>query len=335
MKNSRITAVMLSSLVFMLFSCSDDTEIQTETEQEITTVSFAAVLNDLFADQGNTKQQQGNLPECAEAPPAFVDVVLTQEGTPVAGTFQEPLRLLVSQDAQGNYFTLESTELELPRGIYTLEYFSVLDENEQVIWLAPAGGNFAELVNSPLPLDIDLRGRTKRYIDVDVLCFDDRQVNEYGYLFFDLELHRAIELCIFGNFCDEYGKHAEAVLFSVSLWNYSGNAEDPKGEILYEDSENVIVVEDDFENGISTTYAVPVCLTLPDTPGLDQYYLEITLFDGLGYEAPGAPVIRSGVMTDEDIRSLFEGENRLDFYHFREGNCNLEDSPNLLDDITG
>src|SRR5690606_17242256 len=139
------------------------------------------------------------------------------------------------------------------------------------------------------------------------------QVNEYGYLFFDLELHRAIQLCFFGNYCDEYGKHAEAVLFLVSLWKYSGNSEAPKGEILYEDADNAILIEDDFENGISTTYAVPICLTLPDTPGLDQYYLEITLLDGLGYEVQGKLLIRSGVMTDEDIRSLFEGENRLDY----------------------
>ena len=224
--------------------------------------------------------------------------------------------------------------MELEPGIYSLEYFSVLDAALQVIWLAPreepGEGNFGVLVDSPLPLEIDLRGFTKKYVNVDVLCFDDRVVNNYGYLFFDLETTQAIEFCIFGNYCDEDGRHAEAVSFEVSVWTYSGNQAAPKGELLHEHIPNAIIIEDDFENGISTTYAVPVCLTLPDLAEMDSYYVEITLFDGVGYEVAGDPVIRRGVITDMEIRSLFDGADRLDYYHFREGNCNLEDSPELF-----
>lgn len=329
MRNSILIKALLTSLVVLLFSCSNDTEILNETEQGKTSISFTAVLNDLIAEKGAIKQQLGEFPECSVSTPAFVDVVVTLSGEPVAGTFEEPLRLTVGQDSDGTYFTLEDPELELEPGIYSLEYFSVLNADLEMIWLAPreeAGEeNFAGLVDSPLPQAIDLRTFTKKYVNVDVLCFDDRQVNSYGYLFFDLELNEAIEFCIFGNFCDENGRHAEGVRFAVSVWNYSGEEAAPKAEIIHENEENAIVIEDDFENGISTIYAIPVCLSLPDGPGLDQYYVEITLLD-----EPNTPLIRSGVISDDDVRSLFDGEDSLDYYHFREGNCNLEDSPVLF-----
>lgn len=334
MKNSILTTALLTGLICMCFSCSDNKESLTEMDQEKTSLSFAAVLNDLISEKAAVKQQQGSLPECSENAPAFVDVVVSLDGEPVAGTFQEPLRLQVSQNEQGTYFTLEDPELELEPDIYSLEYFSVLDAALQVIWLAPrekpGEENFGGLVDSPLPLEIDLRAFTKKYVNVDVLCFDDRVVNEYGYLFFDLETSQAIEFCVFGNYCDENGRHAEAVSFDVSVWEYSGNQTTPKGELLYENIPNGIIVEDDFENGISTTYAEPVCLTLPDREETDRYYVEITLFDGVGYQFEGDPVIRSGVITDAEIRSLFVGPDSLDYYHFREGNCNLEDSPELF-----
>lgn len=327
MKNSILTNVGLLSLVLMLFSCSNDKEILDETGHEKTAISFAAVLNDLIPGREALKQQMGNIPECSDEAPAFVEVIVTQAGEPVAGTYLQPLRLTVGQDSQGNYITGESAELELEQGIYSLEYFRVLDENLQVIWIAPreeAGEvNFAGLVDSPLPLEIDLRSGTKKYINVDVLCFDDRLVTYYGYLFFELQGNEAIKFCIFGNYCDETGRHAEVVSYSVDVWNFSGDEAAPKGTVLYENLGNVIWITDDFENGVSESGTSPVCMALPDTPGQDQYYFEISLYN--------EGIIRRGVITDEDVRSLFDGEDRLDYYHFREGNCNLGDSPDLFD----
>ncbi|WP_168191305.1 hypothetical protein [Antarcticibacterium flavum] len=297
------------------------------------TLSFAAVLNDLLPGREADKQQLGNIPQCSEEAPAFVEVVVTHLEVPVAGTFQEPLRIKVHRDSQGNYFTAERAELELNEGIYHLEYFRVLDENQEVIWIAPREEdgeiNFAGMVDSPLPLEIDLRAGTKKYVPVDVICFDDRLVNLYGYLFFDLQTNEAIKFCIFGNYCDETGRHIDAVSYSVSVWNFSGIEAAPKGAVLYEELQNAIVIEDDFENEISVTYAIPLCLALPDTPGQDEYYFEISL-QGFG---ESNSLIRSGVITDEDVRSLYDGDNNVDYYHFREGNCNLGDSPDLFEDV--
>jgi hypothetical protein len=334
MKNSIFTTLMLCVL-FTLFSCSKDDEIVNEPAQGKTTLSFAAVLNDLLPGREAEKQQLANIPQCSEEAPAFVEVVVTHEEVPVAGTFLQPLRLTVQQDSQGVYFTEETAELELEANVYSLEYFRVLDENLEVIWIAPreeAGEiNFAGMVDSPLPLEIDLRAGTKKYVNVDVICYDDRLVNLYGYLFFDLQTNEAIKFCIFGNYCEENGRHLDAVSYLVSVWNFSGNDAAPKGTVLYEALENAVYVEDDFENQVSVTYATPLCIALPDTPGQDQYYFEISL---AGFGEPNT-LIRRGVITDDDVRSLYDGDNNVDYYHFREGNCNLEDSPNLFEEVTG
>ena len=110
MKNSILTTALFSGLICMCFSCSNVTEGITEMDQGKTSISFAAVLIDLNADKAAVKQQQGALPECSDNAPAFVDVMVSLNGEPVAGTLQEPLRLQVSQNEQGTYFTLEDPE---------------------------------------------------------------------------------------------------------------------------------------------------------------------------------------------------------------------------------
>ena len=332
MKNLILTTWATCAL-FLLIFCSSDKEISNEPEQEKTALSFTAVFNDLIPAG---KQQLGNIPECSLEDPAFVEVVLTHDGVQMAGTFQQPLRLSVHRDSEGNYFTEETAELELIPDIYSLEYFQVLDENLQVIWIAPreeAGEvNFSRMVDAPLPLEIDLRAGTKKYVEVDVICFDDRLVNYYGYLFFELQENRAIKFCVFGNYCDETGRHIEAVSFVVSVWNFSGNEAAPKGTVLYENLENAIWISDDFENEISETGYSPVCMALPDTAGEDQYYFEISILGGVGTYAP-ASMIRRGIITDDHVRSLYNENNTVVYYHFREGNCNLDDSPALFEEV--
>lgn len=336
MKKSILNASLLCSLVFLLFSCSKDDEIVNKPEEGKVSLSFAALLRDL-SDQKTGKQQLANIPQCSLDAPAFVDVVINHQEVPVVGTFLQPLRLQIKQDGQGNFFTEENAELELEPGIYTLEYFKVLNESLEVIWVAPRGDsegmNLANFVDAPLPLEINLMAGTKKYVDVDVLCFDNRMLNFYGYLFFDLQMNEAIMFCIFGNYCGEDGRHIEAVSYSVNVWNFSGNDAAPKGNVLYENLTNGIWISDDFENGISETGSEPVCVILPDTAGQDQYYFEINILGGVGSSAP-ASLIRRGVITDEDVKSLYVGNNNLDYYHFREGNCNLEDSPILFEEVT-
>lgn len=334
MKN--FSLLLLVFPVLLLSSCSSDDHDKIFDESETASLSFGAILKDQISRSVYSKNPIGNLPTCRDAVPAFVEVILSQNGSPVIGSSSDPLRLNVNQnpydsdgDGEGEYFTEESGSMELEPGTYTLEYFVVLDQDENELWLAPIESDtpgFSNFVNNPLPMDINLAAGIKKYVPVDVLCFDNRFVNQYGYMFFNLESRKAIPFCIFGNFCFENGRHAEATRFSVSVWNYSGDPENPQGENIYINQENGIIITD-YED-YSETSAEPLCLALPDTEGLDEYYFEITLLE-FDYEMEER-IIRSGVITDNDVKELFVNDTSVDYYHFREGECNLEDSPQLF-----
>lgn len=310
-------------LGLLFSSCSkDETDQLNDDQNQKATLSFGTLLNDMVSNRSQLKQAVSGIPDCSDEVPAYVEVALSQDGTWVVGDEANPVQVDLNPnpadydgDGTENYFTEESAELELEPGTYSLEYFAVYDSMGNIIWVAPRdtdGSIFQNFVDMPLPFDINLGAGVKKYVDVDVVCYDDRIVNLYGYLFFDLETTEGIEFCIFGNYCDENGRHTLAE-YEVSVWYGT----DSNGVLLHENVGNTIVTNEDGD--LSTE---PVCIALPDRDGEDQYYVEISLV--------GGGLIRSGVITDADVQSLFDGEDNVDYYHFREGNCNMNDTPDIF-----
>ncbi|UJH91267.1 hypothetical protein LZ575_00190 [Antarcticibacterium sp. 1MA-6-2] len=319
MKNFKSSLSMVAIFALLLTSCSKDNDPGIAQDGEKTTLSFGALLNDLVTNRAASKQSIGDLPECSNDAPAFVEIALSLDGTSVVGTTSDPFRIdLVA----GQIFTEEVPELELVPDNYTLEYFTVHNADGEVIWIAPRSGSaLGEFVDTALPLNIDLRAGVKKYVDVEVLCFDNRDVNQYGYLFFEIDTNEAIEFCIFGNYCPPAGdgRHYPAS-YSVSVWSGTSAA----GAVLYTDVQNTTGY---YDNG--DFYAEPVCFALPDTEGADNYYFEITLRSSDEYGEVNERVIRRGTITDDIVRGFFDGEDNLDYYHFREG-CG-EDGPPIFE----
>lgn len=320
MKKFNFFAMLVAGLLLIFTSCSKDEVTRDTTDSEMAVLSFGAVLNDLVQNRMSIKQQMMVPPECSDAPPSYVEVVLS--GTTQVGSIEDPIIVNINptpgdfdDDGVDEYFTVESSDLELEAGTYTLEFFAVYDADDNLIWLAPyEGGGLDAWVNN-LPFEFDLGAGTKKYLDVDVLCYDDRLVNEYGYLFFDLDNNEAIEFCMFGNFCDETGRHFVAE-YEVDVW-YGTN---DSGEVLYTNVGNTPQT-----NELGEIYSNPVCFALPDREGEDNYYFEISM-DG--------QVIRSGTITDGDVRDLFDGDDSVDYYHFRAGDCSNDDTPDLFNEDT-
>ncbi|MFD2519242.1 hypothetical protein [Salinimicrobium flavum] len=303
----------------MLFtSCSKEETTVQDDNSEKAVLSFGAIVNDL-ADKSAAKQTStDDLPQCTDDAPAYVEIVLSQGGTAVVGSNDAPYRVdLVA----GQVFTEEDPELELDPGNYSLDHFMVYNEAGELIWVAPKGGVLAEFIDNPLPLNISLGAGVKKYVDVSVLCYDDRDVREYGYLFFDMDKNEAIEFCIFGNYCppSEGGRHYPA-RFSVDVWMW---ADGQKGTQIQNDVTNTVEVNSDGDYAGSTA-----CLALPDKPGQDDYYVEITLLNSDAYPALEERVIRRGVVSDGEVKAFFDGETNLDYFHFREGDdCGEDDTP--------
>lgn len=308
-------------IVALVTSCSKDQDTPVD-DSEMATLSFGAIVNDLAA-KASSKQSEMDIPECSDADPAYVEIIVSNDdGVEVVGSTEEPFRVDL---VDGQVFTEEVPELELEPGTYSLDHFMVFDASGNIIWIAPTGGPMADFVDAPLPMTIELGAGVKKYVDVSVLCFDDRDVNLYGYLFFDIDTNEAIEFCLFGNYCDETGRHFAAE-YSVDVWAYS---DDTMGEQLYDDLMNVVDVD---ENGDMA--ASPLCIALPDTEGVDEYYFEVTLLDGEDYNAT-EEVVRAGVITDTEVRTFFDGENNLEYYHFRTGCENNDNVPVLQDPDDG
>lgn len=309
-------AIMLT----MLFtSCSKEESEQVDLNAEKATLSFGAILEDLATTRAASKQEVTDLPECSDDVPSYVEIILSSGGSNVVGSNEDPFRVNL---AANQIFTVDVPELELAPGNYSLDHFAVYNSAGDLIWLAPRGGALAQFVDFPLPLNIDLNAGVKKYIDVPVICYDNRDVNEYGYLFFELDTNRAIEFCIFGNFCppEGNGRHYPA-RFSVDVWSYDN---DQRGAQLYNDLTNTVTLNEQGD------YAgTPLCVALPDLDGQDEYYFEITLLNSDAYGDIQERVIRTGVITDDEVRNFFDGDNNLEYYHFREG-CDGDDSPPIF-----
>ena len=309
MKNVRLTVAYVAIFLMVFTSCSKDEAIQ-ELNSEKATLSLGAIVNDLLTNRAATKQAVGNMPACSADVPAYVSVVLSRDGVDVVGSDADPFEI---QLVDGQIFTEEVAELQLDPDTYSLEHFVVYNDDDEVIWIAPrAGSNLGGWIDNPLPLSIDLKAGVKKYVEVSVLCFDNREVNEYGYLFFELNPKEVMEFCFFANYCPPSGRHYTA-RYSVSIWKGTND----NGTPIYTD---VVNTTSQYENG--DYYANPVCFALPDNDNATQPYLyyEVTLLDWSGnYGTVPAGTVISGTLTAQDIMNNFDGPNNVNYEHLRFG----------------
>lgn len=308
MKKIKFYLSFLAVFALLLTSCSKDEDSGTSPDSDKATLSFGAIVQDLANKSTNKQSEIADMPVCVEDAPAYVEIVLMQGDAEIVGTLSDPFRVdLVA----GQIFTKEVPELELEPGNYTLEHFSVYNAEGDLTWIAPKGGVLAEFVDSPLPLNISLGAGVKKYVDVSVLCFDDRDVNEYGYLFFELDTNEAFEYCFFANYCTPEGRHWPA-RFSVEI--------SIDGEVLYSANENINNVG---VNNDGDFYAEPICFALPN---LDEYtddeaYIDyvLVLQDWDGAYGDVDQMVLQGSLSRNDVTANFDGDNNVFYDHQRFG----------------
>ncbi|MCP9199856.1 superoxide dismutase family protein [Gramella sp. GC03-9] len=302
----------------LIAGCSKDDPGTSEDpiSSDTAVLQLGPVLNDM-----QTRQEQ-EIPDCSEEEPAFAQVVLEYGDGP---TLVETV-IPIGEDDQG-LFTLYSPDLEIPIpsgetsvSVTLLEFVVWTDDGTgnpgDVIWVAPIeGSEFADFVDQPVGENFifDLRAGSKNYVNVDVICYDDRNVNLYGYQFFTITPVPLIEFCFFGNYCTPEGRHYVAS-YSISVW-YSEDGQ--KGELIYDGLENNVVGEG------NDAYADPLCFFLPDRLDIDdteeEYYIEIRLLpDTPGYNGAGE-LVGEGPISVDEIKAFFGPEGTLDYYHFQYG----------------
>ncbi|APG59246.1 hypothetical protein [Christiangramia salexigens] len=327
---SCLTYVAILALLFT--SCSKDENsslIDEPANAKSVDLSFGAVLNDL-ANRAMSKSHFDQVPDCSEELPVTAVLEISYNNQTVG-----PIVVDVLKDQDG-FFTDYSELLKIPvpnngSTTVTLESFMVYDGNDidaqnpygNLIWIAPKEsqvGQFDGYVDKALPFDFQVTDGSKPYIDVEVLCFDRRMVNEYGYVFFNILPEKIYPFCTFVNYCDENGRHYVAD-YAVDL--YFGT--DTNGIQLYDhNDQNAMANTGDYGEG--NYYADPLCLVVPGPPAnladdLPYLYLVIYPIDWAGtgdIDDTPVPVALSWNM----VRDLLNDDGTTNEYlHLLIGEC--------------
>ena len=201
---------------------------------------------------------------------------------------------------------------------------------ENLIWIAPKeGSQFASFVNQTLPYTFDLRAGSKNYVDVEVLCFDNREVNLYGYQFFDLIPMELYEFCVFANYCTDAGRHYSAN-YTLDI-TYVGN-----GQNIPIYTGEVPETGNTAAENAGEFYADPLCLAIPGPQfgeASDVPYLRVTAtlvnWDE-NYPAPSGIEPVSTELSWDDVQSYFVGEDAIDYWHIF-FNCGTTECDPLID----
>lgn len=304
MKNFQLKlfGFLFSALLISACSQEDHNAIETNQTEELVNLSLNISLMDLNRGQV-TKQENGEYPDCIVAAPYYVEICIMQDDVEVVGKMDEPFRIDL---APNQMFTQNVPEMELPAGSYTLEYCSVYAEDGTILCLAPRiDSPMALFSDAPMPMAMNLIAGTKPFPDVPVFCYDNRDVNEFGYLFLDIEPTIVRNFCFFANYCSDSGRHYPA-RYSVEI--------SVEGEMIYND---IVSNTGEYEEG--KYFADPVCLELPVKLGYeeDEAYIDYTLtllpWDGV-YEIEEETEI-SGSLSRADIEEHLGEDGNIEYEH--------------------
>lgn len=264
MKALKNYMALIAVFSLLLSSCTkeDNTVMNDPGTESFAELSLGASLNSML----NKAAIKQSIPECSSEAPAYAHIELTHNaGTDLEGTIE--INVPIMED-NGTYYTAYDEGLKIPvansetnTASVSLTSFLVYDGDPEdvssnLIWITPTtASEYGAFVNQGLPFDFTIRAGSKKYVDIEVVCFDDREVNLYGYQFFDLIPEVLYELCVFANYCNDAGRHFTAN-YSLAV-TYIGGDE----ELVLHETANLPGIGYDESTG--DYYADPFCLAVP------------------------------------------------------------------------
>lgn len=300
--HSSLWFVLIS--LFLLSACSKDPEtISPKDSEEL--VNLSLNLNILGLEKmALTKQEAPDFPKCSLDSPFYIEIILSQGDNDLVGDPTEPFRIDLVSD---QLFTKDVPEMRLPPGLYYLNYCAVYSEAGNLLCMAPTSDSpMAVFSEAPMPMSINLAAGSKPFPDIPVVCYDDRDVNQFGYVLFDVQPVILRQFCFFANYCRDSGRHYPAK-YSVDIT--MGD------EILFSEEINTTGKDDNGQY-----YADPICFTLPEITAynLDEEYIDYTLkllvWDEV-YSLDQEFEI-NGSLSRADIIANLNGEDQVEYEHF-------------------
>ena len=224
----------------------------------------------------------------------------------------------------------ETEVLKLDEGAHTITMFEVYDANGTIIWLSPAEGSYYDnlwsVTGVELPFRIDKFQKHK--VDIDVLCFEPYNYENFGFSWFDFDQIKVKTLCFFGDVCTKFHVewHAENSPYNGQS-NYEGYDFPSIFEVVITD-EDGNVVNDLTQNSNLSWQGVgePLCIEYPDYVGqVDNYTFTINLMmpDGT-YDEVYSQEFTAEEFNNTDGDPLTNFGQKDGVFDFVVGNCSYD-----------
>ncbi len=185
---------------------------------------------------------------------------------------------------------------------YSLDSFILYnDEGDEVLAIPMIGSDYAKYVTNPLPMDFDVDAFYKNEVPIQVLCFDETVINQFGFSWFSLDVTAIREICFFGDICVDANnymgslyegqrnglQHDMPAIFEVrvSTWNKTTNDWNAPEVIKNnETSEAALLTSDTSDDYDWLGEGAALCVQFPDYAGVDKYKIELLVYlsDGNG-----------------------------------------------------
>lgn len=184
------------------------------------------------------------------------------------------------------------------------------------------GSNFGELVLNPLDLEFTLDPFEKRQVIIELLCLEESNYDDFGFIWFQPEITLVQQIWIFGDFCTKFYEEYQGSLYE----NQSGG--------LQVDMPAIYEIEVYHNGDYEATYSnadtfgeTPLAVLYIDRPEItDNYELRVNILVKVGnsfeYKYFG-----SWTFTDDGLQIVTQqgvGPGPDGVYDFVLGNCNAE-----------
>lgn len=202
MKNTRLLQLFLYSCIIVLLVSSCEEEPKEQKEQPVQ-----------FTFNGQEPDENGRLAELSDARAVVISVVNSSGETVLNMEKLDVFKL----DGTYTYDKFISKPVSLTPGNYELTDFLVVDEDNNVIYVAPKeGSDNAQLVNNPLPIEFSVTANELNEFSIAVVDATSDPVESYGYTTFSLHAVNTLSFRI-QPFITEYEFSAYEYIPSLAL----------------------------------------------------------------------------------------------------------------------
>lgn len=304
------------------------------------------VTQTLSKKDGSTDTPDGNsgystpIPICSDDTPTHVKVTLKGPGLPVEGkTYTLDVIETLEDGTQTSVLKLDASITDDDFAITMFEVYTMWDHDEdpsnddveKLIWLSPTTeSHYASIwgLHNAVTKTFTVDAFTKKKVDVDVICFEPYDYENFGFSWYDFNRIDIKQLCFFGDICTKFHAAFHARGAYVGQPGYVGF----DFPVIFE-----IVITDDQGNEIARDnnlawqgVGVPLCLEYPNYVDIPNEELTFTINMKMPYD--GVDEYSETVYSDtfyaeefdntdlnDDLANIFGGDDGI--FDFVVGNC--------------